>query len=84
MANSAASACHGKAKHRTYSIAQMALKVANSDRVKSFGLHIYRCKYCQQYHIGTLLVPKKVMRAHKLKRAAEDLEDETRLTRLYG
>jgi len=84
MANTAASSCHGKAKHRTYSIAQMALKVANVDRVKSFGLHIYRCKYCQQYHIGTMLVPKRVMKANKVKRATQALEDETRLSRLYG
>lgn len=84
MANSAAAQCHGKAKHRTYSIASKALKVANSDRVKSFGLHIYHCKYCQHFHIGTLLVPKRVLKAEKLKRATAGLDDEKRLDRLYG
>ncbi len=52
MANSEAAQCHGKVKYRSYSIAHTDLMSDGAEKLRKDGARIYRCHYCQKYHIG--------------------------------
>lgn len=76
MANSAAAQCHGKVKYRSYSIAHKDLMSDRAENLRKGGAHIYRCHYCQKYHIGTQNNRSNAIKLQKMEKDKALLELE--------
>lgn len=82
MANSEAAQCHGKVKYRSYSIAHKDLMSVRAENLRKDGAHIYRCHYCQKYHIGTQNNRSNAIKRQKMEKDKTLFESE--LVGMYG